>query len=246
MATTYEQSCVMTVKDSSNNLHKMYPVTKKANVVGIDEAIYNQYVTTSGSGSAYTATVDGIASLSAGVSFIMVPHVVSSATPVTLNVNNLGAAQIRRRVSNATGTTSAGASNDWLTAGKPIRVTYDGTFWIADLPKASAADLNGTVPIASGGTGATTAAAARTNLGAVAKATATVTLSASSWSSNAQTVNVSGVTASNVVVVSPNPSSYVAYGEAAVRCTAQASGKLTFTCTDVPTDALTLNVLILT
>jgi len=99
--------------------------------------------------------------------------------------------------------------------------------------------------IANGGTGATTAAAARANLGAVAMKTATASLPVASWSSNAQTVSVSGVTASNTVIVTAAPASYVHYNECAVRCTAQAAGELTFTCTDTPESALTVNILIL-
>lgn len=69
-----------------------------------------------------------------------------------------------------------------------------------------------------------------------------VTLTTEGWASNSQTVSVSGVTASNLVIVSPEPSSYAAYGEAGVRCTAQSSGKLTFACNDVPSVALTVNI----
>ena len=75
--------------------------------------------------------------------------------------------------------------------------------------------------------------------------TATATLAAASWSSKQQTVSVTGVTASNIVVVSPAPASMLAYSEATVRCTAQGAGTLTFTCTDVPSADLTVNVLIL-
>lgn len=70
----------------------------------------------------------------------------------------------------------------------------------------------------------------------------TATLSASGWSGNAQTVSVSGVTASNLVIVAPSPGSHSAYAEANVRCTAQASGKLTFACDGVPSVALTVNI----
>lgn len=75
--------------------------------------------------------------------------------------------------------------------------------------------------------------------------TATATLSASGWSSNAQTVNVAGVTADNTVIVAPAPTSVTAYGEAAVYCSAQGAGTLTFSCEDVPTADLTVNVVIL-
>ena len=75
--------------------------------------------------------------------------------------------------------------------------------------------------------------------------TASVSLASGSWSSNKQTVNVSGVTASNIVIVTPAPASLSAYGEAGVYCSAQAAGKLTFTCTDIPSVALDVNVIIL-
>ncbi len=130
-------------------------------------------ITTAGTGAAYTATVDGITALTAGVSFIMVPHTVSTATAPTLNVNSLGAKAIRRRVSNSTATTVAGSAASWLTANKPILVTYDGTYWVADIPRANATDIYGTLPIASGGTGAADAATALTNLGAQAAITGT-------------------------------------------------------------------------
>lgn len=79
----------------------------------------------------------------------------------------------------------------------------------------------------------------------VQKITTTASLPVASWSSNTQTVSVSGVTESNTIIVTPAPASYVHYNECMVRCSAQASGKLTFTCTDIPTSALTVNVLIL-
>lgn len=72
----------------------------------------------------------------------------------------------------------------------------------------------------------------------------TASLSASGWSGGEQTVSVSGVTETNVVIVSPDPGSHVAYGEANVRCVAQASGKLTFACDDVPSASLTVNIVI--
>lgn len=122
-------------------------------------------VRTSGTGTAYTATVEGITTLTTGVSFTMIPNVVSASNAPTLNVNGLGAKTIRRRVSSATTSTTTGYAVAWLAANKPIKVEYDGTFWIADLPAQNASDLYGTVPISKGGTGATTAAAALQNLG---------------------------------------------------------------------------------
>ena len=77
-----------------------------------------------------------------------------------------------------------------------------------------------------------------------AKSTTTVTLT-TTWSSKTQTVSVTGVTASNTVIITPTPASYNAYCEYGVYCSAQSSGTLTFTCDEVPTSSLTVNVLIL-
>lgn len=110
-------------------------------------------VTTEGTGAAYTATVDGITSLTAGTSFIMIPHTLSTAVNPTLNVNGLGAKQIRRRMTNATGAVAMGYAASWLTTNKPVRLIYDGNYWIADLPRPAAADISGTITVAQGGTG---------------------------------------------------------------------------------------------
>lgn len=75
--------------------------------------------------------------------------------------------------------------------------------------------------------------------------TATGTLVAASWSSNSQTINVTGVTASNNVIVAPAPASQADYTSAGIICTAQGAGTLTFTCTSTPASDLTVNVLIM-
>ena len=85
---------------------------------------------------------------------------------------------------------------------------------------------------------------AHQSLDAVASSSATGTLTVAGWGSNSQTINVTGVTASNIVVVSPAPASVDAYAEAGIICTAQGDGTLTFTCDTVPTAALTINIVI--
>lgn len=74
--------------------------------------------------------------------------------------------------------------------------------------------------------------------------TATVSLIADGWSENTQTVNVAGVTATNIVWVSPAPESQNVYNSAEIKATAQAEGTLTFMCTAIPTEPLTVNVVI--
>lgn len=77
----------------------------------------------------------------------------------------------------------------------------------------------------------------------VVKITRTVTLSATGWSNSQQSVTVSGVTASNLVEVSPDPASYEAATAAGVYCSAQGANSLTFKCKTIPA-ALTINVVI--
>jgi len=80
--------------------------------------------------------------------------------------------------------------------------------------------------------------------GAVPSMARTATLAAASWSSKKQTVSVSGVTASNHVIVTPHPDSHVLWCECIVRASAQGNGTLTFACEDVPGSTIKANVLI--
>ena len=123
-----------------------------------------QPVTTSGTGAAYTATVPGITSLTAGVSFTMIPNVVSTTVSPTLNVNGLGAKQIRQRLSNGTVSTATGATANWLAAGKPVGIMYDGAFWVVDFVRPNMTSAYGTLPVANGGTGCTNSSDAASHL----------------------------------------------------------------------------------
>lgn len=71
------------------------------------------------------------------------------------------------------------------------------------------------------------------------------TLTMAGWSNNSQTVNTTGVTASNTVIVAPAPECAADWAAAGVVCTTQGSGTLTFTCTTAPTATLRANVLVL-
>lgn len=76
-----------------------------------------------------------------------------------------------------------------------------------------------------------------------------VTLLASGWNgeNKTQTVAVSGVSADeNAQLITPTPviSSQTAYYESGILCTGQAVDSLTFTCKTVPTEDLTVYVVI--
>ena len=73
----------------------------------------------------------------------------------------------------------------------------------------------------------------------------TATLVVANWSSNTQTLTVNGVTSSNVVIVSPQPLSAGDYASAGVLCTAQNTNSLTFTCTQTPSNAIDLSIVII-
>lgn len=75
----------------------------------------------------------------------------------------------------------------------------------------------------------------------------TVTLPASGWSSNTQTVTVTGVLADETAqLIQPMPAiaSQNAYISAGVICSGQATNSLTFTCSTVPTDDITLYIVL--
>lgn len=154
-------SMTATIADDSHN-HVI------DNVDGLQDALNAAkipVVETSGTGAAYTATVEGMSALTAGAMVVIIPHTASTSTTATLNVNNLGAKQMRQITSYASGAAVAPASASFLGSGKPVLLIYNGTYWIQLIGRANAADFYGTLAITKGGTGADNAADARANLG---------------------------------------------------------------------------------
>lgn len=110
--------------------------------------------TTSGTGSAYTANIEGLSSLSPGMIISIIPHATSTSTAPTLEINSLGAKALCRMSSEGTGSFEQGYSNGWLAAGTPLLLLYAGSYWIVlGQIKPSAADLDGTLTVTKGGTG---------------------------------------------------------------------------------------------
>lgn len=84
-----------------------------------------------------------------------------------------------------------------------------------------------------------------TNVGGGSGTTLTAvqaTLDADDWSSNEQTVSVQGITLSNIVFVSPAPSSYSDYSTAGIYCSSQGTDELVFKCSDVPSVDIVVNI----
>ena len=120
--------------------------------LGITEGI--PLITTAGTGAAYTATVDGVTELYAGLILILNIHTVSTTTTPTLNVNGLGAKNLRQPLTSNSTSTAAAESASWLTANKPVVVMYDGTMWkTISIPKPSLVNAYGILPAEKGGTG---------------------------------------------------------------------------------------------
>lgn len=72
-----------------------------------------------------------------------------------------------------------------------------------------------------------------------------VSITVANWNATTTcTKSVTGVTASNDVIIAPDPASISDYTSAGVYCSAQASGTLTFTAASTPTADLTVNVMI--
>jgi hypothetical protein len=130
---------------------------------------------TSTDGVAYTATVDGMTELKNGMLLTIVPNMTSTSASITLNVNGLGAKMIRLPLSFNNVAMSMPKLDTYYTENRPITVQYDAYYLAGDgiwktvgKQKTSAQDLYGSVPVESGGTGAETAAGARSNIGAMA------------------------------------------------------------------------------
>lgn len=155
----------------------------KSDLSNVDNAVFRSKASSAGAtglpvvaaestdGVAYTATVPSVTELLSGLTIVIVPNKTSTATQATLNVNSLGAKEIRIPLSFNTAAMSTPKLSTFFTEGRPITVQFDagyasGGIWkTIDKQKTSAQDLYGTVPVESGGTGATDAATARVNLG---------------------------------------------------------------------------------
>ena len=119
--------------------------------------IENSVAATATDGATYTATVDGLSALTTGAIITIKPSMTATSTTPTLNVNGLGAKQIRRKLSGGTLTRPQLMYANVVYKDLPVHLMYDGTYWVAtQFTKPSATDLYGMVGVENGGTGADT------------------------------------------------------------------------------------------
>lgn len=73
-----------------------------------------------------------------------------------------------------------------------------------------------------------------------------IPIAVADWNTSTLTCkkNVSGVTATNGLIVSPAASSFAEWGKSLVRATAQGAGTVTFTCKRIPSAAVTAQIMI--
>lgn len=180
-----------------------------------------------------------------------VDGIISGATPIILppaTITKIGGVKIGDGVEVAEdgtisvtpGLTQSEADERYLQLNSDAMITGDVTFKYG-------ADFDGS-KITSVGTPVNGSDGAnKAYVDSKAPTSVTITLSASSWSSNTQTVTVSGVVASETAqLITPIPAnaSQSAYYEAWIMCTNQGANSLTFTCQTVPTSNLTVYVVI--
>ena len=220
----------------------------------VDTANGQYAVTTGGDGTAYTATVPGITTLTTGASFIMIPHVVSTTTTPTLDVNGLGAKNIKRRLTSIATSSQNGYTASWLGAGLPFRVVYDGSQWIVEgHGKPAGPDVYGTVPKATAdadGNDIVNTYATKVELQSYLSKSTTISLPAASWTGSSQpysqVVTINGVTVNSKVDLQPTAVQIVELQNAHIMLmTENDAGTITvYALGEKPTSDYTMQVLI--
>nr|DAK70045.1 MAG TPA: hypothetical protein [Caudoviricetes sp.] len=101
-------------------------------------------VATSSDGLTYACTASHITSLAKGAMLTIMPNTVSKRVDPYLNVNGLGNKYIERALGTSLNSTKDFKNVSWMSANRPLRLMYNGTYWIAaDYVSVDYTDLEG-------------------------------------------------------------------------------------------------------
>lgn len=130
-------------KASSSHTHSAATTSADGFMSAADKAQLNNggipIVTTTSAGitvdgHVYVAEIPEITELVVGMKITIIPHTSNLIENPLLDINSLGQKQICQRIITDSSSVSTLKKN-MLVAGIPITVTYDGTYWIIDIPK---------------------------------------------------------------------------------------------------------------
>ena len=158
LAATAEMGADVPATASSDDLGTLIRSIPKSSGIPIVDAISNDGVT-------YTATVPNVTELYKGLHITIIPNRDSASTKATLNINGLGTKRIYYNSSGRIGGFYTPDEANFLTSGIAVTLIFAGTAWRAMNTVPYAPHLKGVVAVANGGTGASTVAGARANLG---------------------------------------------------------------------------------
>ena len=154
--------------DAVNHSHTLDNIFESINEASEKKFHYVVPATSNDGGATFTATIPGLTSLYNGLEITIIPNTPPKSGSATLDVNGLGAKDFRMQKGTNAGNVWGAINKNFLSTKRPCNLIYDGSttgFWRLPATMADATDFQGTLAIAKGGTGATTAEAAIQNLG---------------------------------------------------------------------------------
>lgn len=156
---------------AKSDLSNVTAQTIKEKVEGVIETGTPIVVATSTDGVNYSATVDGLTELYNGLEITIVPNMTSTSTTLKLDVNGLGAKNMRMSINgyNFGNSGTIAALAGWLGENCPVTFQYREKFdnWQSVVGRPSVTGLYGTLKVTQGGTGADNAEEALDNLGTI-------------------------------------------------------------------------------
>ena len=111
--------------------------------------------TTAGTGTAFTATIEGYTEYTKGDLFVMIPHIAATSTSPKLNINGLGSYSIQRRAYNST--IKSLRASGCIAKGIPELLVFTGSYFVAlsQYQPYGGTDFYTSVSVSKGGTGKT-------------------------------------------------------------------------------------------